>query len=108
MGIVLSDENVVVEHDGAKITFEPISLNALFELSGMDKEEDAKKRFFELILARLKNWEGVTDKEGKPVPCTQENFRKIMGFTGMTIIKKYMQQCGMTEEFEKNLGVLSQ
>jgi hypothetical protein len=107
MAITLATEDVVVDmpEAEAKFVFEPMSVEAFLNLP-MGREAIDQKVFLEAVILRLKSWEGVVDKDGNPVECSADNFKKIPGAIGMLIIKRYADASGVTEEFEKKFGEL--
>lgn len=108
MPIVVQDEEVLIEVEDAKFRFSPMTLEEVFGLSGFTPEglvdRDAViKNTLDLFPAKLKSWENIVDKDGKPLECTPENFKRLPAAVGMKVIRLYQAACGLTEDFEKNL-----
>jgi hypothetical protein len=91
---------IIVEKDGAKFVFKPVTLGAVLDLGAGTPPSEMIARFLDFLVS----WEGVEDESGKAIPCSKDAFLNMMPIGQATeIIKEFTAKSGLSADFEKNL-----
>ena len=88
------------------VTFEAMPLDEAADAMAADGDpgtESGTDEPHEPLMQRvIKGWDGVHDADGKPLPCTPENVRRLtrIGYVGAALTEAYFR--ALTGRVEKN------